>query len=188
MMNQVTTKGIEGNLVQEAIFSASTELNQAVTAHWDDRSLEPGEINSLARVIDDGNCESNSSLANYRQKSGHINQPLHRRCLDSNSTIISDALNAVAAVDSLDNMSKSYVGLYGKIGGGTVALNQTGYKNPYNVSVAITRPANFNGANNNNIKKIEVLITNPNDNSDIITKLTTYSANIGEIDYYKKEY
>jgi len=58
-MTSSLSRGIESNLVQEAIFAASTELNQAISSNWDERSLEDGN-SSLGRVVDDGTCETNS--------------------------------------------------------------------------------------------------------------------------------
>jgi len=173
MMNQVTTKSIEGNLVQEAIFIASAELNQAVTAYWDGNSLENN--NSLARVIDDGTC-SLSTAINPRQKLGHINQPYHRRCLDSTAF----TLGTVAGIQSLDDMVQGVENLNDE------DKASSGYKSTYTTQVEVTRPANFNGSNIN-IKEIKVTIRDKT-SGDTLTVLKTYSANIGEIDYYKREY
>jgi len=182
MMNQAVYKGVSANIVQEAIFAASTLLNEAVTAQWDENSLEPGEPNSLSRVIEiysgTGSCETDSSKETYRQMIGHINQPLHRRCLDSNTT--SPSNTDVAGVTSLSDMIHTDQNLF--IDDTTDA---TGYKERYTSTLTVTRPANFNGSNSD-IKKITVTIKNSDSLS--ITELTTYSSNIGEIDYHKKEY
>ena len=183
MMTQATARGIDSNLLQEVIFSASTELNQAVTANWDEASLEPGEPFSLARVIDDGSCGSDASLSNYRQMPGHINQPLHRRCLDNNATIISNA-TADANVISLDDIEKTNEDIF---------VNRTtdkdSYKDVYLVTVAVANNVIFgtDQVNTNpNIKQIDVSVTY--EDGELITSLTTYSSNIGEIDYYKRSY
>jgi hypothetical protein len=177
MMTQATSKGIEANMVQEAIFAASAELNQAVTANWDEASIEPGFPNSLERVIDDGSCENNPSSPRYRLKDGHILQPYHRRCLDSNTTAASNA-NTNADVRALDDMEKA-----GNIFNDTTT-DAAGYKKVYTVAVVVDPNANFNGANND-MKKITV---NVSQSGQLVTSLVTYSANIGEVDYYKRSY
>jgi len=172
MMTQTTSKAIDGNLVQEAIFAASAELNGAVTAHWDENSMIDDK-DSLARVIDiDDNCTDNRLL-------GHINQPLHRRCLDSSNT---DPLDTTDDSDiyALEDMAHDSQNIFD-----TDATNAQGYKRKYNSTVDITRPANFNGSNDH-IK--EILLTVTDTDSNTITILRTYSANIGEIDYYKRAY
>ena len=187
-MNQATTKGIEGNLVQEAIFAASTELNQAVTANWDDNSLEPGFPNSQARVIQIntgiGDCDNNTSSPTYRRMAGHINQPLHRRCLDSNTTTLS--LVNIDTVNSLNDMKTSNTKLE------NATTNATGYKLDFTTTVSITNINVFFGMNklnaNPNMKQVTVEVSDTSTPPKLITKLFTYSANIGEVDYYKRNF
>ena len=176
-MIQSTSDGIEGNLVQEAIFIASTELNQAVAANWDENSLVETGANSLARVIDNGSCENNSSSPRYRLKPGHVTQRYHRRCLDSNTTGVSSATDT--AVDALEDFAgpKTLVNAGG---------SQSGYKYTYSTLVTVTTNADFNGTNSD-IKMIEANISNAN-TGGLLTSLKTYSANIGEVDYYKRTY
>ncbi len=158
---------MEKNIVQEAVFSAATILQEITTAHWDTHSLE--QAYSLAKVIDiQGDCENNTSLLSYRKRPGHIAQPLHRTCLES----------ASATTDNnVTNNQSVFVN--------TASNKASGYKTDYNATITITRPALFNGTNNANIKKITVSIK---DGTSTITSLNTYTANIGEIDYYKKGY
>jgi len=178
MMNRAIAQGMEGNLVQEAIFASSAELNEAITAYWDDNSFEAGASNTFARVIDDGTCEENASSSRYRLKPGHIAQPLHRRCVYSNDTSFPDV--NVSTVFSLNDMAHESQNIF--IDDTT---NQAGYKNEYNSTLTVTRPADFNGMNNN-IKKLTITVTDTKGKP--ITKLSTYSANIGEIDYYKRSF
>ncbi len=176
-MIQSTSDGIEGNLVQEAIFAASTQLNQAVAANWDENSLVETGANSLARVIDNGNCENNSSNPRYRLKDGHIAEPYHRRCLDNNATGVSSA--TVTVVDALED----FAGTKTLVNAGA---SQSGYKYTYSTLISVTPNANFNGVNGD-IKMIEANISNSTTNV-LITSLKTYSANVGEVDYYKRTY
>ena len=180
MMSQAVSEGVDANIVQEAIFAAATELNEAVTAHWDENSIEAGMTDSSARVIDiTGVCINNANSIQFRQMQGHIPQPLHRRCLDSAVTAPSDA-SAVADVDALDDMVHGNQVIFINVGD-----SAAGYKETYSSSLAITRPANFNGANNN-IKRIDSTISDAAGNP--VANLHTYSANIGEVDYYKRSY
>jgi len=187
-MNQATMKGIEGNMVQEVVFAASTELNQVITAHWDDNSLEPAAPNSPARVIDifagAGRCETNSSLSTYRQMAGHIDQPLHRRCLDSNTTGL--AAGAVLLVDDLDDRMVTGQTL------SNAGTGEDGYKLNFTTDINVTNTNVIFGTDqvnaNPNMKRITVTIKDTAATPKIITSLVTYSANIGEIDYYKRSY
>ncbi|MBU1989283.1 prepilin-type N-terminal cleavage/methylation domain-containing protein [bacterium] len=178
-MTTVLSSAIDSNIVQEAIFAATTELNQVTTANWDDNSIEAGA--TLARVIDTtGDCDNNTSSPRYRLRPGHIDQPLHRRCLDNGGTGASNA--NINANDSLDDMHQAnYENIF---------INNTpgesGYKNAYTSKITITPDADFGIANNPDIKRIAVSIKNSD--GDIITSLVTYSANIGEVDYYKRSY
>lgn len=185
MMNQAIAKGTDANLVQEAIFAASTKLNDTLSSHWDENSVEPNEIDGLARVIDDGTCESNLSLATAREKPGHINQPLHRRCLDDNTTTPDDGADTTTLVDDINDIAAA-----------TTDINLTtdsitsaeGYKKLYTVSITVSQPAIFGESvnGNPNIKQIKVDIKDTSAN--IVTSLKAYSANIGEIDYYKRTF
>jgi len=67
----------------------------------------------------------------------------------------------------------------------TDKTNAQGYKKRYNSQVTISRPSNFNG-NSNHIKEILLTVTDKDGNK--ITVLKTYSANIGEVDYFKRSY
>ena len=181
MMNQTIEKGVSSNVLQEAIFAASAELNEAITAHWDENSMEPSGSGSFARVIDASlqNCDNNTSSPTYRRMPGHITQPLHRRCLDNNSTTPSNT--DITDVTSLSDMEHTTLI---KIFEHSTA-EASGYKNEYKSKLEVTRPANFNGSNDN-IKQVESTITDSDDN--VLIVLRSYSANIGEVDYYKRNY
>jgi len=168
IMTGVTQKGVEQNILQEAIFAASAQLMGITAAYWDERSMEDANLSDLSRVVDiGGDCNATTRL-----RPGHIAQPFHRRCLDSNTTTGLDATggsfysldDAVAAAD------------------GTPAIfdnpnaDAAGYKDTYTSSAAISRT--------NDIKKITVSVEDSSGNT--ITKLITYSANIGEPEYYKR--
>lgn len=180
VMNSVISSGVNANVVQEAIFASSTEINEVTTAHWDDNSLEVNATNSFARVIDEeGNCDDTT-----RRMPGHVMQTLHRRCLDSNTTTPADA-NVTDEVTSLDDFEHNSQNIFTD-----TTTDDTGYKRQYESTLTISRPATFDGVSNNDIKLITISIDDVTDpaNPVPITTLKTYSANIGEIDYYKMEY
>ena len=176
MMNQAVAKGIDENINQEAIFAASTVLNEIVTGQWDDNSIEPATPDSAARVIDFGSCENNISNPRYRLLTGHIRQPLHRKCLDSNLTGLSNS-NIQAGVSSLSDSNIASTALLSD-----TTVDQKGYKESYKVAVNVAT----NVGGDANVKKITVSIADGDD--DLVAQLHTYSYNVGEVDYYKKEY
>jgi len=175
MMTQATAKGIDQNLVQEAIFAAATELNQAVTFHWDANSYNNANPNSLSRVINiSADCNAATKL-----RPGHINQPLHRRCLDDTTIAVSADTNDTT-LTNLNNAAHASQNIFTD-----TTLNAAGYKKAYNSTVTVVSNADFNGANPN-IKKITISVNDASGN--LVTSLYTYSANIGEVDYYKRSY
>ena len=172
MMTQVTSKAISSNLVQEAIFAASSELNNVVSAHWDENSMLDNS-NSLARVIDiDNNCNDN-------RLQGHINQPLHRRCLNDSAISPKDSAND-DDIYALEDLAHSSENIFS-----TTELSAQGYKQEYNSQVDINRSALFN-VDSNHTKEIKLTVTDADGN--IVTILKSYSTNIGEVDYFKKVY
>jgi len=179
VVSQIMNKGIKSSIVQEAIFASATELNEAITQHWDENSIDPVAPNSYARVIDMGTCDNNTSSPNYRLMPGHINQPLHRRCLESNTTAI--AGTNTTAVEAIEDKAHGYRQIF---------LNPTpdkeGYKDKYTSQVVIQTNTNFGGTTDNNMKRITVTIRDKD--RHVISSLRTYVANIGETDYYKKAY
>jgi hypothetical protein len=175
-MNQATSKGVSQSLVQEAIFAASTKMNEALSATWDDNSIEPSSPYSLARVIDiDQQCDNNTTnLLRYRRMSGHI----QRRCLDSNITTYSNT-NTNNSVISLNDMNKTDENLF------LSSPSSLGYKNSYKVDIIILTDANFNGIDKN-LKEVKVDIKDTFGNC--VTSLKSYSANIGEVDFHTWTY
>lgn len=175
VMTQITSKGIESNILQEAIFAGSAELMGATSYYWDLNSMYDSNLSHLEKVIDiGGTCENNASnIARYRLRPGHVNQPFHRRCLES---------NAIAAADTADLVF--FPNLNNAVHASQVVFtdntaDSAGYKDSYNSAVGIDYL-------NNNVKRVTVTITNSS--ADPITVLRTYSANIGEIDYYKRRF
>ncbi len=168
MMIQVTSKGVESNIIQEAIYASSTLLMSATGGYWDERSMEDMSVSHISRVIDiSSSCDDTTKL-----KPGHINQPFHRRCLESNSFANLENATNDGLIDALEDEVES-TNLFT-----TSTDGSSGYKDftdKYQSNLTIVR--------NNDIKTITVTVSN---STGTITVLRIQSANIGEIDYYKK--
>jgi len=178
VMTKITEKGIEEGILQEAIFAGSAELMGASAGYWDTNAMADNAVSHISRVIDVGStCENNTSSVRHRLRPGHIAQPLHRRCVDANITTIGIASSDDANFPSLDSAAHVSQDIF--VDTDTEAA---GYKQTYKSVVTVA----VNGANAN-IKDISVLVTN-NAADRNITLLRMQSANIGEIDYYKRRF
>jgi len=169
IMTKITEKGLEESILQEAIFAASAELISASAGYWDEHSMNDMNRSYLSRVINlAGDCNFD------KLRPGHIAQPLHRRCLDSNSTA-QDAAGGIFY--DLNDAGQTDVNLTVTTSGNSAEAH--GYKNTYKSTITIAPAVN-------NIKIITSIIKNY-DNEPIV-KLQMQSANIGEIDYYKRRF
>jgi len=182
IMSQLLTKNMDTNLVQEAIFAAATELNEATTKHWDENSIDTTLSSPLETVINiDGTCEANQLSSRYRLRPGHIIDAYHRHCLSNLAQIAANA-KTNPAVDAVEDSEHAYQSIF---------LNptpsQSGYKDDYQSELNVSYSPSFAGANRQNLKKITVTIKKSDGNTPIIS-LSTYVANIGEVDFYKRSY
>lgn len=190
MVNQIVSKGVEGNLVQEAIFASSAEINQILSYRWDENSIQNNDILSKVIWANSSDCDTSTKL-----RLGHVNAPLHRKCLDNNVTAITAAANlgldtgesTTNDSDDIDDFNADAKSIFIDNSGGGTIVSSKGYKKDYNSSVSVSY-VNFdpNFSANNNIKKVTVNISDTSGN--IITRLSAFSANIGEVDYYKRNY
>lgn len=178
MINQVVAKNTDQGILQEAIFAAATEINEARTAYWDENSIDPNA--SRARVIDTGACDNNASSPRFRLMLGHIAQSYHRRCVDNNNTPISNA-SSNDNVEALDDKEHDTQELFIN-----ADATSAGYKDTYTTVLKVSQNVVFGGNSDPSIKKIDVNVSTSD--GKLICNLKTYSANIGEVDYYKKEY
>ncbi len=199
-MNDATSKGEETNLVQEAIFAASAQLNQVATYRWDENSQEENVSTSKVVWVSSSDCNETTKL-----RPGHIFQQYHRRCLndkDLRPTDESDFANNASNEtdenssdpnddDDLDDTIQDTATMYE--GDATTA---TGYKTDYDSEINVSY-AGFTGevgddstkeedSSTHNIKKIVIKVKNKD--GELITTLSTYSSNIGEVDYIKREF
>lgn len=167
MITQVTQKGMENSLLQEAVFAASAELMGASAGYWDANSMADFDVSHLSRVIDIGNdCDPTSRL-----RDGHINQPYHRRCLDDNGSVTSASNSAGGSFFTLNDANKTDENLT------TNNITEAqGYKQAYTSSISVTHAGD--------IKYLESIVKDKD--GEIIVRLRKQSANIGEIDYFKR--
>lgn len=179
VMNQALSKGNDAALVQEAIFAATTELNQATTYRWDENSLEAKT--AYSRVVPTSNTDCNTN----HLRPGHIpNQTLHRRCTNNDalrpSTIGIDT-NDNDIADDLDDTNGTTSNMYSDD-----ASTASGYKKDLNIRTDVNYVA-FGDITKDekNMKKISVTVSNAD---GTVALLSTYSANIGEVGYYHKRY
>jgi hypothetical protein len=122
----------------------------------------------LSRVINiAGDCNSN------KLRPGHIAQPLHRRCLDDNTTTANDN-GAQNIVYDLNDAAQTY-DLF-KL---DTTNDSAGYKQSYTITIGVNRI--------NNTKFIEATVKDKASNKKVVV-LKAQSANVGEIDYYKRRF
>ncbi len=182
VMNQVISKGTDSALIQEAIFAAATELNQVVTYRWDENSLE--STSPYAKVL---RVNANDCNASIDKRAGHIviasGKDTHRMCthntlLRPSVTLGKDGGDLDDIDDNIKSLGPLYVGTADAQG-----YKKTGMKSKIDVAYAA-----FNDitATEKNMKKITVTVVDE-DGNDVVV-LSTYSANIGEVEYYTKRY
>lgn len=171
IMVQITSKGAEDALVQEAIFAAAAELNQAISYHWDANSTETNS--SLAGVIDtNGNCDPVTL-----KKPGHA----ARRCVLANG--VENAV--IANKPSVNDAAHAARSIF--IDSSNVADAVTGYKNAsYRSTLTVEHNVTFDNADTNDVKKVAITIDDGNGNT--ITTLETYIFNIGDYDPVKRTF
>lgn len=181
-------KGIDTTIVQEAIFGASAELNQVLSYRWDENSInEIDDPFALSKVIETGDCSNTNTSLNYRLRPGHIAQPLHRRCLEQNATLVTSEVDFgqdSGDMDDIDDINRSSKSMF--INVGTASGYKQDFKSELNITYANigTWPNEVN-ATAQDAKLIEITVK---DGTTVITKLRSYTLNIGEVDIYKKTY
>jgi hypothetical protein len=187
MMTQITSKGLEANIAQEAIFATSAKMMQILSFAWDKNSTDNNISKSLdyARVIDINsyndykrkNKDTKAVDMNSTFRIGHIKEGLHRRFFDINENIIS----GVGIEDQ--NTSETIT-----------AFGDDGYKFDMTLTPSITyvndnplTPFTLNTTTataKSNIKMVEIKTAVYNN----VIVLRSYACNIGEVDYYKRQY
>lgn len=179
-------QGISATVTQEAIFGASAELNMILSYRWDENSLDDvNDPNSLTKVIETGDCNNTNTSVKFRLRPGHIAQPLHRRCLENNATTVSAVFGQEVGeilLDDIDDINTTAKSMFIND-----ATTTTGYKTDYQSEVSITYETIGTVTQaSQNAKYIEITVRD--DIGTIITRLRSYTLNIGEVDMYKKTY
>jgi type II secretory pathway pseudopilin PulG len=175
MMTQVTSSGIEKNLLQEAVFAASAQLSEATTYTWDERSTNDLNISELSKVINTstGGCTSASN-----NRPGNIN----RECLNDLSIRPDNAPSASgSSIDTAAYSTPTSI----LVGTGASANS---YKQNYKSTLIVTQcisgntyvPLNSSELTNENVKQLEYKIIDPDDGNTLVI-LRAYSTNIGEV-------
>ena len=175
MMTQATSKGMESNLAQEAIFAASAELNQALSYKWDRNSREnPGELSKVIHT-----SASDCNITNGLQRPGHV----HRLCL--NNDAITPTVDATVG-DWLDGKQVSGVDIFEA---GTIS-DASGYKEQYTMDIDVaTKDFDSSYSTGSNMKEVKVSVKKlVNSIPKDYVLLRTYSANIGETEAAKRRF
>ncbi|MDD2790803.1 MAG: type II secretion system protein [Sulfurimonas sp.] len=178
MISQVTAKGSEKSLAQEAIFIAFTEITKVTSSAWDENSRTG--TNDFEYVIYASTTEANTSAINdLRGRSGNINILYNNT--DGNRTLRptmvtfdpDDNATGVFREDDIDD----YIILTANATGS--AGSQTGYKYQYTKDINVTTPASFGTlANDPNIKRIQIGV---NDSTGLIVSFYMYATNSGSV-------
>lgn len=181
MMTQITSKAIEANLVQEAIFASAAEINIATTYVWDDDSLRD-DPTGFSRVVKTSN-DAHDCNATSQKRLGHI----HRQCLNDSTTInFHTTANLTYSDDAINFSAHTLESIYIDHADNNVTVSTSGYKKEYNSKLDVTlcsagcRQLGLE-ANNQNLREVTITITD--ENNVTVTLLRTYSANIGELAY-----
>lgn len=166
MMTQATSRSIDNNFVQEAIFASGAEVMQAFSFRWDQNSAENNTTGELSKVINTAaDCDATS------KRPGHITRSCYSNLANPNSSIVANAAGGV--VENLNDAAAGGANVFTSIDG-----NGYGYKKNYKVTTVVSHPANFNGANNN-LKRVQATVTDPVSKTSVV--LEAFSANIGEV-------
>jgi len=174
MMIQSTQKGIEGNIIQEAIFASSGMLNEATTYYWDEHSLNDENVSAgYSRVVNTttGGCLGGSP----NRRIGHIN----RRCLDNNATM---PFTGTIFTKSLNITEHGATPIFITGSSPSAATYKAAYENIVDVNNCAGGGCVQFGleANNPNLKEIDMQII-PSGGGTTLIRLRAYSANIGEV-------
>jgi len=163
----VISTSMEKNILQEAIFMGSAQLSEASTYTWDEASTNDMNISEDARIVntDTDGCP----------RSGAIN----RVCLSDTTIRPSDT--KVANGNSIDSATYTDEPM---IEGSTSASS---YKSDYNATFSVIRCKSggcikfgSEATNSNpNIKQLSYTVKDKDGN--IVIRLRSYSANIGEL-------
>ena len=174
-------RGFDVTITQEAIFAASAELNQVLALSWDENSIQNNNT-TATRVINPGDCNAATN-----RRPGHVGQPLHRRCLDNNAITPTLPINfgldpGEIDADDIDDINQGQ-----KLMFSDSTTTASGYKHSYRSDFDIS----YSGIDTVNTadrdaKLIEIVVRT--DDGEVVTRLRSYTLNIGEVDYYSRPF
>jgi Tfp pilus assembly protein PilV len=175
VMTQTTDKGIESNIVQEAIFASQAIINESIAYYWDENSLADQYISgdSFSRVID---TTGTSCTGFPNQRPGHIN----RRCVSVSTIPVTNA--AVGPVINYFDAQYNNKQILRNTSSTTAYAT---YKDLYTATATVTQcSAGCTQFGLNTVEPdLKEIAFDINDGSgNLIIKLRGYSANIGEVD------
>ena len=176
MMTQATSKGMESNLAQEAIFAASAELNQALSYKWNGNSQE--NFGELSKIVGTTAQDCNSTT-----RPGLV----HRMCLNDQTVNANDAIYTPVSENdkSINTAAITNAAIFEA---GDLSLG-SGYKDAnYTMDVAVVF-ADFDSSHStgDNIKEVTVTVKKlVNSTPEDYVVLKAFSANIGETEAAKK--
>jgi len=173
VMTQITSRGMERGLVQEAIFASSAEIQQALSYRWDRFSAPEDNNISYSKVINLHNdCD-----AITKKRPGHA----ARSCLNDLTIVAPHNASStdVATIHDITGAKNLFI----------IAAtdNGSGYKQQYQITLAINNPSSFGSlVNNDSIKRVSASVSDADGN--LITQLYSYTFNIGEIEPIKRSF
>lgn len=170
MISQTTGKATEKNLAQEAIVLASSELKKVISGKWDEHSKN-SDAEDKEVIVYTSDAEVNTAINN--QRTGNI------RILYENNTTLRPSVSGLDSgeitindADDIDDYKTNNTVVVSAAG------SAAGYKDLYKKTITIDANQSFGTLNNDpNIKKITIEIKNSH--GELLTKLYTYSMNIG---------
>ena len=186
LMIETNNRSLEGSLDQEAIFLASAALSLTTTLVWDNRSIVSTATSDdyvLAKVLDVGAVGSTYGRTdvNSTLRIGGIREDKHRQFFDYNESNISQYTPIQTGDASLAF-------------GGDIDPAALGLKQAYNV--VISRGYVNDGTNSfdtdltgkapTNLKMTKIEIYG--EDTELISVLRAYTANIGEVDYESRSF
>ena len=169
LMTNITNRGLDSNIDQEAIYAASAEIIAASAGVWDSNSMQDSAITHTARVVDIGGlCTNTPGALTHRLKIGHIPQPFHRRCVNAVNGVAANSNDpAWPSLNSAVHVSQNMMS--------NAVTNAYGYKKGYNSTLVVGIAGN--------IKTITVNVFRPD--ATLVTSLSMQSANIGSVEPWK---
>jgi len=189
----------EQTLKEEGIMLTTTKIAQILTYSWD-QSSSPTTVMSTSQVLDTSHGDSDFDRNASDFRVGHFQDELRRRMTPNSSTRTAGTIGGAAGTNiGAFNNDVETVG---------TPNNPQGYKKQYrttttvryvsdaanygdnNISFDFSTTAGLSTTNSTNLKMVQVS-TDEMDTAGAwvpIIQMTSFSANIGEAEFYKRRY